>query len=171
MLSTPAACLLAATLLACASARADGVAHVLDVEIDRSALAPAGNPRAQVMRLRDLVWEGVAGHHIAQAGLHATSEEIAEIAAYDREFRVKDRAQRSRKLAELNERLAGTGLTAGERTHLEEFRAVLVRLEQREAEEAAAASNAGDFPVDAARYRSQVERWKLDKELYERYGG
>src|SRR5688572_28812124 len=145
MRSPLALCLWFAAVLASApGSAADGVARVVDVEISRADLAAAGGREAQVARLRDLVWNGVARHYVGEAGLAATREEVAELSAYDREFERKDRAQRARKLTELNQRLAGNGLTSDERAHLEEFRAVLVRLEQRDAESAASARDASE---------------------------
>jgi hypothetical protein len=145
------------------------VASVLGDEIHRSQLAVAGDGRAQVARFRDLVWEKLASHYVAERGLAVTADELAEFEGYHREFERRDRAQRARKLEELDQRLAAGGLAAQERARLEEFRAVLARMAQNDAESDRAP------PPDPARAAALstpwVEWWKMNKALYEQYGG
>jgi len=161
---------LAALSLASVPGRAaDRVAQALDLEISRAELAAAGNEPAQVVRLTELVWTRVTRHYVAARGLDATSEDLAELSAYDREFERRDRAQRARKLAELNERLARDGLTLDERAHLEEFRAVLGRLALDETRSDTVSRDPGEPPPQY--YRSGIEMWKMNKALYEEYGG
>ncbi len=148
---------------------AEGVAWVLGEEILRPELLVAGDEPAQAARLRDLVWIRVARRYVAERGLAATADEIAELQAYDRAFDRHDRAQRARKLTELNERLEADGLAPDERARLEEFRAVLTRLAGRDAANDLALSREREEP--AAHYGPWVETWKMNQALYEEYGG
>ncbi|KPK20242.1 MAG: hypothetical protein AMJ67_01935, partial [Betaproteobacteria bacterium SG8_41] len=99
----------------------------------------------------------------------AVPAEIAELASYDREFDKKDRAQRARKLAELDERLGGDGLSPSELARLQDFRATLSRLAQYDAERDQ--EPPPDQAQQAAFYVSWVEMWKMNKALYDEYGG
>lgn len=148
---------------------AEGVASVLGQEIFRPELLAAGDEPAQLARFHDLVWMRVARHYIAERGLAATACEIAELKAYDLEFDRRDRAQRARKLVELSERLAADGLAADERERLEEFRAVLTRLALHDAGNDR--KPAGETEEQAALYAPWIERWKMNKALYDQYGG
>lgn len=150
---------------------AEEIARVLGVAIDRSELqlAPGGGTETELARLYDRVWSGLSRHYIEQNGLNATPREIAELLDYEREFQRKDRAQRARKLAELEQRLAAPDLPEAQRAWLDEFRATLVRLAQNDAE-----SDRGPPPDPAqeAAWRAQwVEMWKFHRALYEQYGG
>ena len=162
--------LLLAVLLGSAPAlQAQGAAMVLGEEISMAELAAAGDEAAQTARLRDRVLASLIGRYVAERKLGATPAEIAELLAYNREFDRRDRLQRTRKLAELNERLAREGLGGDERTWLEEFRAVLIRLAKLDAE------NDRGLPADpqeeATFYAPWVEWWKTNKALHEEYGG
>jgi len=148
---------------------ADGVATVLGEEILRAEIAAAGTEQEQLSRLYDRVWRRVAGHYIQRKALAATASEVAELAAYDREFAARDRAQRTRKLAELDQRLEAQGLQAEERAHLEEFRAVLRRLAGNDAENDRLPPP--DPAVLAASHAQWVEMWKMNRALYQQYGG
>lgn len=148
---------------------AEIAATVLGEDIPRSALpAPEGGPE-RARKLLELAWPRLARHFIEENGLAATAAEIAEVARYHREFERRDRAQRARKLEELERRLAAGGLDEEERRRLEAFRAVLARLARRDAEDDALP--APDPAEKAARHAHEVEAWKLDRALYERYGG
>ena len=137
-------------------------------EITRATLDAAGDEPAQVALLRDWVWVRVYAHYIAEHALAATPQDIAELLAYDREFDARDRRQRARKLAELNERLASADLDAAERTRLDEFRAVLTRLAKWEAAQDKAPPEDAEDP---GAYASWIEFWKGNRALYEEYGG
>jgi hypothetical protein len=147
----------------------DALASVLGKEISRLELASAPDESAGLARFRDLIWERVSQHYIAEQGLAATDADIAEFLAYHREFERRDRVQRARKLEELNQRLAKQELPASERAWLEEFRAVLTRLAQYEAEKDRA--EIPDPREEAALSKPYVEMWKLNKVLHEQYGG
>jgi hypothetical protein len=147
---------------------AEEVARVLGVAIDSSEL-PAERGEAALGKLYDLVWNAVARHYVEQNRLNATQEEIAEVREYEREFNRRDRSQRARKLLELDRRLANPDLPAAERASLEEFRATLARLAQ---------DDPGDERVPApdpegqsARRAQWIEMWKMNRALYEQYGG
>jgi hypothetical protein len=139
------------------------VASVLGGSITRDELAGARSGTAEPDKLYDLLWRAVSTHFVAHNGLAATAGEVAELEAYDREFERRDRRQRARKLEEIEQRLAAAALDENEWRRLEEFRAVLARMAQREAE-------SGVEP-QAAPYALWVEEWKLNRALYERYGG
>ena len=147
---------------------AEEVARVLGVAIDSSEL-PAEGGEAALGRLYDLVWNAVARHYIEQNGLNATQEEIAEVRDYEREFDRRDRAQRTRKLAELDGRLANPDLPAAERASIEAFRATLARLAQGDDE--GDREPAPDPEGRAARRAQWVEMWNMNRALYEQYGG
>jgi hypothetical protein len=145
------------------------IAEVLGVAIDRSELPAAEGPVSELGGLYDRIWQAVSRHFMEQNGLAATREEIAEVLGYEREFERRDRDQRARKLKELDLRLAGGELAAAERAWLEEFRATLARLAQSDAE------NDQAPPPDPERRAAQraqwIEMWKMNRALYERYGG
>ncbi len=148
---------------------ADVIATVLGQVITRDEIAAAEGERAQDIKLHDLVWRRVSRHYIDVQGLAATPEEIAAAVEYHREFAARDRDQRARKLAELDERLAADGLKPDERARLEEFRKVLGRLAQHDMEQDRLP------PPDPARQGQLlipwIEQWKMNKALYEQYGG
>jgi len=162
-----------ALLAALPAARAaDAVALVAGHPIERSALAgPAGEAGedGEAGRLLVLLWQLAAAHYVETHGLGATDAERAEFIAYHQAFDRHDRAQRTRKLAELDARLAAADLAASERTWLEEFRAVLQRLARYDAEaDLAPAQEAERIAALAAPW---IEAWKLNRAIQERYGG
>ena len=121
--------MLVALLLPAIPATADErVASVLGEEIMRGQLARDDREPAQ--QFAALIWPRIARHYVDKHGLNATAEELAELEAYDDAFEKKDRAQRKRKLAELEQRLGSNDLSPGERAHTEDFRDTLRRLEQ-----------------------------------------
>jgi hypothetical protein len=148
---------------------AEVIATVLGQVITRDEIAAAEGERERDIKLYELVWRRVSRHYIDVQGLTATPAEIAEAVEYHREFAARDRVQRARKLVELNERLAVDGLKPDERARLEEFRKVLARLAQHDAEQ--------DLlpPPDPAGQGQLlvpwIEQWKMNKVLYEQYGG
>lgn len=148
---------------------AEEVASVLGASIDREEIAGTTGDLAQARRLYELIWSRVVPHYVAQKGIAVTAAELAEAEAYHREFERKDRAQRARKLSELNERLAATSLQAGDRAWLEEFRAVLVRLARRD-EEHDRTPPAGTEDR-ARRLASWMTMWKMNRSLYQEFGG
>jgi len=147
---------------------AEDAARVLGAQITRTELEAAGDAPAWVARLRDWVWERVYGHYIAEQGLSATASDVAELLAYHREFERRDRLQRARKLEELNARLAGGDLSADERAWLEEFRRVLTRMAERDAE---SERSPPDVAAETGLYAPWIEFWKANRALYQEYGG
>jgi hypothetical protein len=147
---------------------AEVVATVLGEDITREEVGARDDP-ASDRKLYELVWRRVSRRYIEERGLAATPEEIAEAMEYHREFAARDRAQRARKLEELEQRLAADGLKADERERLTEFRRVLGRLAQHDAEQERLP------PPDPARQGKVlapwIEMWKMNKALYEQYGG
>jgi hypothetical protein len=161
---------MAGVLCAAAAAQEPGrVATVLGADISRSELTAARDDRPRARKLLALIWDHVAPHYIASKGLRATPVEIAELAAYDQEFDVRDRSQRARKLAELDQRLRSDGLSPAERARLQDFRATLSRLAQYDAERDQ--EPPADLARQAAFYAPWIEMWKMNKALYEEYGG
>jgi len=160
------ACLFAGPAAAQEPAR---VATVLGVSITRGELDAIADDRSRARKLLSMIWDRVAPHYIASRGLQAKPAEIAKVAAYDKEFDARDRSQRARKLAQLDQRLAGDALSAEERARLQDFRATLGRLARYDAE------RAREPPPDPARqavfYAPWVELWKMNEALYEEYGG
>jgi hypothetical protein len=147
---------------------AEDVASVLGSKIARMEVEAAGDEPARAAYVRDWVWGRVYGHYLAEEGLSATPVDIAELLAYHREFERRDRLQRSRKLEELNGRLAGSDLDADERARLEEFRRVLIRMAEREAGSEHAPPEAGE---QARFYGPWIEFWKANAALFRKYGG
>jgi hypothetical protein len=164
--------LVLAALLVSASPAVNGaetLAVVLGQVINRDEIAATGGEQARDIKLYDLVWRRVSRHYIDVQGLAATPEEIAEAVEYHREFAARDRVQRARKLAELDERLEEDGLEPDERARLDEFRKVLARLAQHDAEQ-------DRLPAPDPARQGQllipwIEQWKMNKALYEQYGG
>jgi len=102
-------------------------------------------------------------------GLAATPAEVEETLAYHREFERKDRAQRARKLEELERRLTADSLAPEERTWLQEFQGTLQRLALYDLEQDRMPPHDREYPqAILARW---VEMWKLNRAIYERYGG
>jgi hypothetical protein len=148
---------------------AETVAIVLSQVITRDEIVAAESEQAGDIKLYDLVWRRVSRHYMDEKGLAATGAEIAEAVDYHREFAARDRVQRARKLVELDQRLAADGLKPDERARLEEFRRVLGRLAQHDAEQERLP------PPDPLRQGQLVtpwvEQWKMNKALYDQYGG
>jgi hypothetical protein len=166
---TPSVLLIAAVLSLPAAAQGpDRVATVTGVAITRGELASGAPGVSGEARLVDLVWPRIASDYVARQGLAATPAEIEEAAAYHREFERRNQAQRARKLKELEERLAEPELAPEERERLADFRATLQRL-------AVADQERDGAPRDPERLRvllaPLVETWKMNRALYERYGG
>lgn len=161
---------LATALCAAAAAQdTERVATVIGEDITRGELTAAADGPSRISRLLELMWRRIVPHYVAQQGLAATATELAEVAAYDREFERKDRSQRARKLKELDQRLATDGLGPAERAWLEEFRAILQRLAQNDLAKDRLAPPGPD--ERRAFYASWIELWKMNKTLYEQYGG
>jgi len=116
-----------------------------------------------------LIWPRIARDYIEGNGLSATPDEVAELGAYDVAFEQKDRAQRARKLAELDQRLASNTLEADARARAEDFRNTLRRLQQHDAE--ADALPQPDAAQRDTTYGPWIEMWKMNRALQKQYGG
>ena len=147
----------------------DRVASVTGVVITRDEIAAGADGTAREARLLELIWPRIVGHYVARQGLAATPAEVEEVLAYDREFERRDRAQRARKLEELDRRLAADSLGPEEHTRLQEFQATLQRLALYDLEHDQMP------PQDRAHLQAflvpWVEMWKMNRAIYERYGG
>ncbi len=147
----------------------DEIASVLGARITREQLSGPQEEREPARRIVELMWRPIAEDFIARNGLRATAAELAEVEAYEVEFEKKDRAQRARKLAELDARLAANLMTTEERVRAEEFRDVLLRLARRDAE--LERQPKSDPHERATLLTPLIEMWKMNRSLYERYGG
>lgn len=147
----------------------EGAARVLGEDIQPGELASATAVPDETMRLVERVQARIARHYVESNGLRATASDLAEVSAYEADFELRDRAQRARKLAELGQRLAAGIASADARAQTEEFRRVLLRLARRDAESDLQSTHG---PGDRAAVRSPlIEMWKMNRDLYERYGG
>ena len=151
-----------------AAAGPERVATVAGVAITRGELAAGPHGVSPEARLLELVWPRIASDYVTRLGLVATPAELDEAVAYHHEFERRNRAQRARKLTELEERLADTELAPEERERLKDFRGTLQRL-------AASDQERDSAPRDPERLRvvlaPLVEMWKMNRAIYERYGG
>lgn len=142
-------------------ARVDGQAVHCSAEpevLERCARRLLGRMRASAERA-----------YIEAHGLGATQSEIEAVFAYQHAFRSHDREQRSRKLVQLEERLASSTLETTERVRLESFRTVLVRLARFDADVDAGVESMDPLPPEAA--AAWVEQAKLDAALHRSFGG
>jgi hypothetical protein len=166
---TPLILLFAGLSLGVAAQGPELAATVTGVVITRDELAAAPEGTAREARLLELIWPRIAGHYVARQGLAATPAEVEEVLAYHREFERRDRAQRARKLEELDRRLTADSLGPEERTWLQEFQATLQRLALYELEQDRMPQQGREhLEAFLARW---VEMWKMNRTLYERYGG
>ena len=145
----------------------DRVASLLGEDIMRGQLVEVGGGAAR--QFAALIWPRIVRNYVDGHGLAATAADLAELKAYDEAFEKKDRAQRKRKLAELDQRLQSDDLNPEQRAHDEDFRSVLQRLERHDAE--ADVQPRPDSAAHAANYTPWIEMWKMNKALYEQYGG
>jgi len=143
------------------------VAIVAGHEIGLEDLGPIPDAGVRSAELARLVRKRLFLDYVKVRGLAATRDEIEELRRYDAEFERKDRAQRRRKLAQLNARLASDGLDEAERVHLTEFRDILQRMATVEA---VADREPSAVPPEAER-TPWIELWKMHRALYEEYGG
>ena len=153
---------------AAAQPEAPAVAWVFDAAVRCSDFA-ANDPASCAGGLLQHVRAKVAATFIARHRLEATDGELKRLKDYSRTFERHDRSHRARKLAELEARLATETLAPNERTWLEDFRAVLLRMAEYEADIDAGIEKRE--PVDEETLRRWIETGKLNAALYARYGG
>ena len=167
---TPSVLLLGAALcLPWVAQGQDRVATVAGTAITQGELAAGTRAVPRESRLLELIWPRIASDYVARHGLAATPAEIEEVVAYHREFERRDRAQRARKLEELDKRLAEGELAPEERARLEDFQATLRRLAASDREQGPAPPQ--DYRHLQALYAPWVEMWKFNGSIYARYGG
>jgi hypothetical protein len=166
---TPLILLLAGLSLGVRAQGPELAAIVTGVVITRDELTAAPDATAREARLLELIWPRIAGHYVARQGLAATPAEVEEVLAYHREFERRDRAQRARKLEELDRRLTADSLGPDERTWLQEFQATLRRLALYDLEQDRMPPQDREHPQ--AFIAPWVEMWKMNRTLFERYGG
>ena len=168
-MKTPFILLLGGLSLGVAAQGPERAATVTGVVITRDELVAAPEGTALETRLLALIWPRIAGHYVARHGLAATPAEMEAVLAYHREFERRDRAQRARKLEELDRRLTADSLGAEERTWLQEFQVTLRRLALYDLEQDQMPPQ--DREQLHALLAQWVEMWKLNRALFERYGG
>lgn len=161
--------LLAGLSLGVAAQSPERAAIVTGVVITHDELTAVPEGIAQETRFLELIWPRVAGHYVARHGLAATPAEVEEALAYHREFERRDRAQRARKLEELDRRLTADSLGPEERTWLQEFQGTLRRLALYDLEQDGVPLQDREHPQ--AFLAAWVEMWKMNRAIYEQYGG
>ena len=129
----------------------------------------AHEPRACAAALLRRVHVQIMRDFAEQNALNATPVELNRLAEYNRAFERHDRAQRGHKLVELETRLASESLSTDERKRLENFRDVLIRLADFEAD--VDAGTEAREPIAPEILRGWVETVKANALLYSRYGG
>src|ERR1043166_4856098 len=162
--------LLCALLLLCiaqAPVSAAAVARVVGESIDAEHIA--GDLEARARALAGIVYQRVTQDYVRRNGLTPTAAEIAELVSYNRELARQDRAQRARKEQDLGRLLAADDLPAQQRARAEDFRNTLQRLAGYDA--AADRAGSADPGTAQAQAAMQVELWKLNKSLYQSFGG
>ena len=168
-MKTPSLLVLAGVLsLPVAAQGPERIATVTGTAITRGDLAGGAHGVLREARLLELIWPHIARDYVTRQGLTATPADLEEADAFHREFERRSRLQRARKLEELEERLAEPELAPEERVRLEDFRATLRRL-------AASDEARSSTPQDPERMRvllaPLVEMWKMNRAIYDRYGG
>jgi hypothetical protein len=131
----------------------------------------AREPRACAIALLREIRDRAEHRFIVAQSLQATADEIEALRAYERAFARHDRAQRARKLEEIETRLVhmSAEMGAAERERLNAFHTVLTRLAEYEADVAAGAQTSPEIPAPTVAH--WVEQTKLDAALYRHYGG
>jgi hypothetical protein len=160
---------LCALIVAPSAARSDAVvARVLGDDLSCQSLG-AFEPAPCVRALLRYVRTRVEQDFIQRRGLAATPAEVDALLAYNLAFERHDRAQRTRKLAEIELRLARADTPGEERGRLSAFRDVLLRLASFEADVDAGTEQREPIPL--ASLRAWIEAAKLNTILYATYGG
>jgi hypothetical protein len=136
--------------IACASLRA--------LELDACALALLRHVRMRVEQ-----------DYVRRHALAATAAEVNALRVYNDRFERHDRAQRARKLVEIEARLARMEEANEDRSRLLAFRDILLRLARYEADVDAGTEQRETPPIEAL--QAWIETAKLNTVLYTRYGG
>jgi hypothetical protein len=163
-----AAGLLVGSLLLTGACAADSVVSFAGEHHTREQFERESSPRARLAGLYDWIWGRVLRDYVQRNALGASAAEQAELEAYDEEFTRRDRAQRARKLIELDQRLSSEKIGSADRAWLTEFRDTLRRLTEHDRRQ-----DAEPPPADErARWRRVlIEFWKVSRLLHQQYGG
>jgi hypothetical protein len=100
--------------------------------------------------------------------LEASEADLAAYEKFDREFRQADRERRARELDRLEKELAAGIADPQRRVQAESQRSTLQQLAKRDAERV---DQAGDAASKQRVWKPWIEGYKLNKALYDRYGG
>jgi hypothetical protein len=144
------------------------VAEVIGQQIRCQDLAST-TPEACADALLHRALELVAQDYIERRRLRATEDEIRTLEAYNESFLLHDREQRAGKLNDLEHRLLDAQLAAPEKQRMQEFRDVLARLAQFDAD--VDAGHASREQPPRALLAAIIEEFKLNIALFARYGG
>lgn len=153
-------------------AQADGrIAARIGAETIGCESLRAQGPAACATALLRAIVRRVEQRVVERYGLHATESEVDALEGYLEAFERHDREQRTRKLAELEARLARMPADedGAERSRLLEFRAILRRLAAYDADrDRGVEVRAKPAPATLVAW---VEEVKLDRALHRHYGG
>lgn len=133
-----------------------------DIEYGRGDVAHS----ARLLKQR--VEREAAQRFLRENRLEATDADLAAYARFDREFRQADKVRRARDLERLEKELAAGIGDPRRREQAESHRSTLQQLAKRDAE------MAGVLPDEGSQrrvWKPWIEGYKLNKALYERYGG
>ena len=125
-----------------------------------------------VEKLKRLIWNKVGLDYVNRNGLKATEQEINEYGEHLDASMKQNRERRKVKLAEIEEKLESASLTAEERKKLEKRRETLVSLAQHDAKrKLSTLTTQQKKQMKGLIYAEFIENWKLNKAIYEKYGG
>jgi hypothetical protein len=133
-----------------------------ELEFDRGDTAHS----AQLLKRR--IEREVLQRFLQKNKLEASDADLAAYGKFDREFRQADRVRRARDLDRLEKELAAGIDDPRRRAQAESYRSTLQQLAKRDAEQV---DPAADAASKRRVWKPWIEGYKLNKALYERYGG
>jgi hypothetical protein len=124
--------------------------------------------------MQAIILDRLFGQYAADKGIAASEAEIdAYLESFERMVQ-RDRAERSARIAEIDQRLQSADLAAAEREALEAEREAAVELQAalaREEEDLTPEEAAEVTAMRREMARASIERWRLNHELHHQYGG
>lgn len=134
--------------------------------------------RAQVLRLTELIFVPLLSEYSREKGIEATAAEIDEFITRSNKAEAEAEADFVRQKAEIEAELRNTNLAPSDRTHLESQLGTLnTILESKASMEERARREFGDNykarmrEIDEGVARQMIVAWKLNKSLFDQYGG
>ncbi|MFH1368974.1 MAG: hypothetical protein ABII64_07600 [Elusimicrobiota bacterium] len=122
-----------------------------------------------VQKLSKIIWQYAYRDYIRTKELRATDGEVRELEKYQREFMKRKSKERKEELKEIRKALKDASLDAKKRGKLEEEKKLLENLEKHEIYFKKTKKSSKE--ENRAVYAPWVESWKLNKAVYEQYGG